>query len=178
MIGVPRGDRLIGIVQATPSGTQFRIPARLRFPLTERLQAGATLSVLIFNPSGNEPVRAKRICSDSRPVRPDSTRRGDALHAVCRCICGSEREDLEPQSVKRGRRQYHHNLRIRLRIDASRHHPGTLRSPPLLYQEGILRDSVAASARRLLNQPKVDRAVAHAERVVADIHEMRGGPSA
>jgi hypothetical protein len=46
----PAGERLMGIVQGAPSGTQFRNPVRLRFPLAERLQPGSILPVSVFNP--------------------------------------------------------------------------------------------------------------------------------
>ncbi|HEX4997632.1 MAG TPA: hypothetical protein VFY29_05375 [Terriglobia bacterium] len=48
------GERVIGMVEGTPSGTHFRIPARLRFPLSERAQPGSVLSVYIFNPGTGE----------------------------------------------------------------------------------------------------------------------------
>jgi hypothetical protein len=47
----PRNERLIGMVEGTPAGTRFRIPARLRFSLTEHIEPGTTINVLIFNPA-------------------------------------------------------------------------------------------------------------------------------
>jgi len=47
-------DRLIGIVQGTPAGTQFKDPVRLRFPLADSLEPGTVLPVSIFSPATHQ----------------------------------------------------------------------------------------------------------------------------
>jgi hypothetical protein len=44
-------EHLVAVVQGTPDGTQFRIPVRLRFSLTENVQPGTAINLLIVNPA-------------------------------------------------------------------------------------------------------------------------------
>jgi hypothetical protein len=44
-------EHLVGVVEGTPNGTHFRMPVRLRFPLSENLQPGSTVNLWIFNPT-------------------------------------------------------------------------------------------------------------------------------
>jgi PKD repeat protein len=46
-----KNERLLGAVEGTPDGTHFRIPVRLRFSLSEALEPGTAMDVLIFSPS-------------------------------------------------------------------------------------------------------------------------------
>jgi hypothetical protein len=47
-------EHLVGIVEGTPDGTRFKIPVRLRFSLTENLDPGTSINLLIFNPATNQ----------------------------------------------------------------------------------------------------------------------------
>ena len=47
-------ERLVGAVDATPSGTTFRIPVRLNFPLNVQLPPGTPIPLLIFNQSNRQ----------------------------------------------------------------------------------------------------------------------------
>jgi hypothetical protein len=43
-------ERLLGAVEGTPDGTHFKIPVHLRFSLSEALEPGSVIDVLIFDP--------------------------------------------------------------------------------------------------------------------------------
>jgi hypothetical protein len=45
-----KNERLLGVVEGTPDGTHFKIPVRLRFSLSEELEPGTQMNVLIFDP--------------------------------------------------------------------------------------------------------------------------------
>jgi len=49
-----QNEHLVGVVEGTPDGTHFRIPVRLRFSLTETVQSGSPINLLILNPSTHQ----------------------------------------------------------------------------------------------------------------------------
>jgi hypothetical protein len=49
-----RNEHLIGAIEGTPDGTQFRVPVRLRIPLSEAMDPGTAINLQIFNNASNQ----------------------------------------------------------------------------------------------------------------------------